>query len=624
MGPAAKPAVAPELPHHVLQLHGGDGASLTRSVGRYLSEGLAQGDSLLVIAASTQRQAFVQEITAAGYDAGTAVRDRRLLLLDAEETLARFLVNGEPNWERFVETIEAAIGELEPQADRSRIRAYGEMVDLLWNAGQLSAAIRLEEFWSTLVASMGFKLFCAYSIDIFGEEFQAPAVKELLRAHTHVVPCGQNGSVEIAVDRAMQDILGSEAGALPPMSGANNGAALAIMPRGEGTILSLRSNLPQHADAVLSRARQHYQSERRFQALVENSSDAIFLASPEGKVLYASASTARLLGYSAQELVGRNALELIHPEDLERTNDTLQRVLRIRRSPVGVEVRVGRKDGMWCWIESTMSNLLHEPDIRAIVVNYRDVTERKTAEQERRRNLEDLARSNAELKRLNDDLNQFAYSASHDLQEPLRMMAIYSQMLERKYKGHLDEDAQRYIQEIVLGAQRMNALLKDLLAYTRAVNISNPENIVGADANAVLHIALCNLNAAIEESGAEIIHDILPVLKIREVHLVQVFQNLLGNAIKYRSKAMPRIEICAVQRGTNWELAVKDNGIGVPPQYADQIFRVFRRLHHSNEYEGTGIGLAICQRIIERYGGRIWVDSPQEQGSIFRFTLPAA
>ena len=170
----------------------------------------------------------------------------------------------------------------------------------------------------------------------------------------------------------------------------------------------------------------------------------------------------------------------------------------------------------------------------------------------------------------------------------------------------------------------MNALLKDLLAYTRAVNITDPENNATADANAVLGTALRNLSAAIAESGADITHDTLPLLRIREVHLLQILQNLLGNAIKYRSKEPPRVHISATLRGTNWEISVKDNGIGVPQQYAKQIFRVFKRLHSSDEYEGTGIGLAICQRIIERHGGQIWVDSPNEQGAVFHFTLPGA
>ena len=232
----------------------------------------------------------------------------------------------------------------------------------------------------------------------------------------------------------------------------------------------------------------------------------------------------------------------------------------------------------------------------------------------------ELRRSNAELQRLNEDLNQFAHSASHDLQEPLRMMAIHSQLLERKYKGQLDAQADQYIQHIIQGAQRMDMLLRDLLVYTQAIHIS-PENVHPVDGNAIVAKALCNLSAAIDESGAKVTYGDLPALKMREVHLLQLFQNLIGNAIKYRSEEIPCIEIGAEENGSHCNIYVRDNGIGIPSEYKDQIFRVFKRLHNSEKYAGTGIGLAICQRIVERYGGQIWVDSEANKGSIFRFSV---
>ncbi len=220
----------------------------------------------------------------------------------------------------------------------------------------------------------------------------------------------------------------------------------------------------------------------------------------------------------------------------------------------------------------------------------------------------------------NEDLNQFAHSASHDLQEPLRMMAIHSQLLERKYKGQLDAQADRYIEHIIQGSQRMDMLLRDLLVYTQAIHIS-PENVDPVDGNSVIAKALCNLSAAIDESGAKVTYGGLPALKMREVHLLQLFQNLIGNAIKYRSEETPCIEIGAEENGSHCNIYVRDNGIGIPSEYKDQIFRVFKRLHNSEKYAGTGIGLAICQRIVERYGGQIWVDSEANKGSIFRFSV---
>lgn len=235
----------------------------------------------------------------------------------------------------------------------------------------------------------------------------------------------------------------------------------------------------------------------------------------------------------------------------------------------------------------------------------------------------ELQRSNAELQRLNEDLNQFAYSASHDLQEPLRMIAIYSQMLERKYKGQLGAQANEYIEQIVQGAKRMEMLLKDLLSYAQAVNISL-ENVGPADGSAVFEQALSNLKAAIAESNATITHDALPRVRVQEVHLLQLFQNLIGNAIKYRGDEPPRIDVAATRVNAHWEFCVKDNGIGIPAEYKDHVFRMFKRLHSASKYEGTGMGLTICHRIVERYGGRIWVNSEEGRGSTFCFTLPAA
>ncbi len=235
----------------------------------------------------------------------------------------------------------------------------------------------------------------------------------------------------------------------------------------------------------------------------------------------------------------------------------------------------------------------------------------------------ELQRSNAELQRLNEDLNQFAYSASHDLQEPLRMVAIYSQMLERKYKGQLSGDANEYIEQIVQGARHMDMLLKDLLAYAQTVNISL-ENVQPVDGGLVLERALSNLSAAVAESNAAVTYDALPQVRVQEVHLLQLFQNLIGNAIKYRSDEPPHVHVSAKREGRGCAFAVSDNGIGIPSEYKDQVFRMFKRLHTSSKYEGTGMGLAICHRIVERYGGRIWVESDLGKGSTFWFTLPAA
>jgi PAS domain S-box-containing protein len=232
-----------------------------------------------------------------------------------------------------------------------------------------------------------------------------------------------------------------------------------------------------------------------------------------------------------------------------------------------------------------------------------------------------LLHLNQELRRANDDLNQFAYTASHDLQEPLRMVAIYTELLERKYSSVLDDKARDYIRFSLQGAKRMEMLVKDLLAYSRVADFSE-EEIPLVDTNAVLDKALLNLNEAIVESQASISRSGLPCLRITEVHLLQLFQNLIGNAIKYRKPDEPLvIEIACEAQPEFWKFQVSDNGIGISAAYLKQVFGIFKRLHSNEEYPGTGIGLAICQRIVERYDGRIWVESEEGKGSSFFFTL---
>ena len=241
---------------------------------------------------------------------------------------------------------------------------------------------------------------------------------------------------------------------------------------------------------------------------------------------------------------------------------------------------------------------------------------------ESRRAQTDLQRANEELSRANDDLNQFAYSASHDLQEPLRMIQSYGELLKRRYAEHLGTgDAREYIGYIIQGAERLETLLRAIRVYTQTVHAPF-EECDPVNATKVLRSALANLERSIGEADAEISFKELPAVRVKEVHLTQLFQNLIGNAIKYRALEPPRIELTARPDGSNWLFAVKDNGIGIDAEYSQEIFTLFKRLHSPEEYPGTGVGLAICQKVVERYGGRIWVESAIGRGSTFYFTLP--
>jgi light-regulated signal transduction histidine kinase (bacteriophytochrome) len=250
---------------------------------------------------------------------------------------------------------------------------------------------------------------------------------------------------------------------------------------------------------------------------------------------------------------------------------------------------------------------------RLIVSRDEEIAERKQVEKRLKQSLEELARSNT-------DLEQFAYVASHDLQEPLRMVTGYTQLLARRYKGHLDADADEFIAYAVDGATRMQRLLNDLLAYSRVS--TRGADFQSTDCEEVLAQTLTNLKVMMEESEAVVTHDPLPTVIADEVQLGQLFQNLIGNALKFHGAEPPRVHVSVVQQDREWVFSVCDNGIGIDPAYVERIFVIFQRLHSQQQYPGTGIGLAICKKIVERHGGRIWVESEPGKGATFYFTLP--
>jgi PAS domain S-box-containing protein len=353
----------------------------------------------------------------------------------------------------------------------------------------------------------------------------------------------------------------------------------------------------------------------RFRRLVEDAHNIVYRYrfTPVSGFEYMSPAATDITGYTPEELCTDPNLgfKLVHPDD----RHLLEAVGKGDITPgMPLSLRWVRKDGMIIWIEQQNVPIYDEAgNLVAVEGIARDITERKRGAEELERAMAELARSNAELE-------QFNYVTSHDLQEPLHMVARCVNMLERRYKGKLDSHTEKVIGYALDGTNRMQRLINDLLVYLRVD--SRGKDFAPTNCETIFDRALANLKAMVEESGAVVSHDALPTVMADDSQLTQLFQNLISNAIKFHGEEPPGVHVSAQKNGNEWLFSVQDNGIGIDPEHSERIFMIFQRLHTETDYPGTGIGLSICRKIVERHGGRIWVDSEPGKGSTFYFTIP--
>lgn len=368
--------------------------------------------------------------------------------------------------------------------------------------------------------------------------------------------------------------------------------------------------LSRNAEQLKRQAEALQRTEHKFRTFLEAAPDAKVITGPDGRIDLVNSRTESLFQWKREQLIGQPVSCLVPGWTSDST------------APLRGQLSAVRADGSSFPVEISRSSL-QTPEGTITIHVIRDVTRQKKAEKEIRqlnsRLEQKVAERTAALTRSNEELRQFAYVVSHDLKEPLRTVATFSQLLEERLGENLDPESKEFLAYILGGVKRMSDLIDDLLAYTSLD--AGEAQFKPVDLNVVLREASFNLLATIQETGAVIESDPLPEVLGDHVQLVQVLQNLIGNSIKYRSADPPRIHVSAGYRDGELVIAVRDNGIGIDPAYSDGVFKLFKRLHARQDYPGNGVGLAICRKIVQRHGGRIWVESKLEQGATFYFTI---
>ena len=385
--------------------------------------------------------------------------------------------------------------------------------------------------------------------------------------------------------------------------------------RGEARIVRDETGRPMHIQGVAYDITENKLAEQKFESLLESAPDAMVIVDEGGSIRFVNRQAVVLFGYEREELLGQ-PVEILVPERARGQHhghrEGYVRDPRLRPMGAGLDLFGRRRDGQEFPVEISLSPI-RTPDGVLVSSAIRDITERKRAEQE-------LARRAAALTRSNAELDQFAYVASHDLQEPLRMVSAFLGRLRKECGPELGEGPDEYLRFALEGAERMRRLVEDLLAYSRLRESADLETV---DCNEVFEAAAANLANAIDEGDATVTRGVLPVVRATRTGLLQVFQNLLSNALKFRGSGPAVVSVEAGRSGDEWLFRVSDSGIGIDPRQSERVFRMFQRLHERDAYPGTGIGLAICKQVIEGLGGRIWIEPRPGGGTQVSFTVPA-
>jgi PAS domain S-box-containing protein len=579
-----------------------------------------------------RRNRQAEEAAEAASEQRTAARSVLITLLEAETGISGFLVSGHP---AFLDPFEEAVGELPDRMSRledlladdpeesgrlnrlqdlmsqrlellTRLREQpgGELQRfLLFRGNEISGTLRNELEGLVERQDREVELLTQEAEDFERLSILAVAVS---------VPLGLLGGV-LAMSLFTSGVVRRVRRLTRNAPRLAAGEALEDLPRGDDEVGRLGLALEEASETLRDAKAALQQSETRFRTLAMHAPVGIFHTDERGEGLFVNERWSEITGLAPEEAMGPGWAEALHPEDREWVSARWAEAAAAGRE-FYEEFRFQRPDGEARWVVATAVGVRDET---GAIVGYlgtvTDITVRKQLEGQ-------IEERNADLQRSNAELEQFASVASHDLQEPLRIVSGYVQLLARRYQERLDEEADEFIGYVVNGVQRMQNLIEDLLRYARVgTRGREPEP---TDAEDVLAEALGNLRASIVEAGATVTHDPLPTVRADGSQLAQLFQNLIGNAIKFRGDRDPAVHVGAERQNGGWEFSVQDNGIGIEPEYREQIFQIFQRLHGRDEYPGTGIGLAICKKIVERHGGRIWVDSKVGNGTQFRFTIP--